>query len=679
MQTYKNWWLETDSDQVIWLYFDKQNTSVNTMDREIMEELNDIIDSLANRTDAKGLIIASAKKSGYIAGADIAQFTQFSDIDEAIHLLKSGQRIYDKIENLKIPTVAMINGFCLGGGMELVLACRYRVAEDDVKTRLGLPEVKLGIHPGWGGSVRLPRLIGALQGLNMVLSGHTISGKAAAKLGVVDAAVPKRHLARAAKYYVLEKPKPRKATWFQNLTNHKFVRPLLASMLRKKLKAKISPEHYPAPFHALDNWEQVGVTGEAAMDKEARSCGKLFFSDTCQNLVRVFFLQERLKGQAKESRFNPQHVHVIGAGTMGGDIAAWCALQGMRVTLQDREAKFLAPAIKRAYQLFKDKLKEPYLIQRAMDRLIPDVQGNGVAHADVIIEAIFEDLQAKQDLFKMLEMQAKPQAILATNTSSIPLDDINTVLQTPERLVGIHYFNPVAKMQLVEIVQGNRTDPSVVEKATSFVRKIDRLPLQVKSSPGFLVNRILMPYLLEAVIMMDEGIPAVTIDKAMVDFGMPMGPITLADTVGLDVCLSVAKYLNKYFNNKIPSRLTDLVAKGKLGRKTGEGFYQYKNGKQVKPTDTASEKSLDEIADRLVLRMLDESFACLREGVVADGDLLDAGMIFGTGFAPFRGGPIHYAKTKGINELYQQFIKQRQQRGEKIETSKHWEAHFDTV
>ncbi len=314
-----------------------------------------------------------------------------------------------------------------------------------------------------------------------------------------------------------------------------------------------------------------------------------------------------------------------------------------------------------------------------MDRLIPDVEGYGIPKADIIIEAVFEDLAVKQALFKTLESKVKPQAILATNTSSIPLDDISSVLQTPERLVGIHYFNPVAKMQLVEVVKANRTDPLVVEKAISFVRKIDRLPLQVKSSPGFLVNRILMPYLLEAVAMLDEGIPAGAIDKAMIDFGMPMGPIALSDTVGLDVCLSVANYLGKYFNAKVPARLTQMVEKGKLGRKTGEGFYQYKNGKQVKLHDTTAEKSLEDIADRLVLRMLDESFACLREGVVADGDLLDAGMIFGTGFAPFRGGPIHYARTKGINDLFQQYIKQRRERGEKTDALKNWEIRVESV
>jgi 3-hydroxyacyl-CoA dehydrogenase/enoyl-CoA hydratase/3-hydroxybutyryl-CoA epimerase len=673
MKNYKHWRLETDTDNVLWLYFDKQNASVNTIDFEVMKELSDILDSLKSDTQHKGLILASAKKSGFIAGADISLFNKFKDVNEAEALLLEGQHIIDKFAMLKMPSVAMIDGFCLGGGLEVVLGCTYRVAEEGPKTRLGLPEVKLGIHPGWGGTVRTPRLMGALQGLNLVLSGHTISGKAAAKLGLVDAAAPKRHLIRAAKHFVLQKPEPHRATFLQRLTNTKPARKIIAYFLRKKLRAKINPLHYPGFFDALNNWEDMGVEGIAPFEREAKTCAKLFLSDTCKNLVRVFFLQERLKGLAKDSQFAPQHVHVIGAGTMGGDIAAWCALQGMKVTLQDREAKFIAPAIKRAYNLFKEKLKEPHLIQKAMDRLTPDINGHGIPHADVIIEAIFEDLTTKQNLFKSLENQAKPQAILATNTSSIPLDEINSVLSRPERLVGIHFFNPVAKMQLVEVVMGDRTDPLVIEKAISFVRKIDRLPLPVKSSPGFLVNRILMPYLLESVELLDEGVPAAAIDKAMIDFGMPMGPITLADTVGLDVCLSVAKYLGKYFNTSVPPRLAKMVEQGKLGRKSGEGFYSYKNGKQIKQKDTTYDKPLEDISNRLVLRMVDESFKCLREGVVQDGDLLDAGMVYGTGFAPFRGGPIHYAKNQGTKDLFNQYVKQRQERGEKVEKLVAWE------
>lgn len=678
MQQYKHWRVDTDADHIAWLLFDKENSTVNSIDREVMEELSDIFDNFSHDATLKGVIIASAKKNGFIAGADISQFSKFKDIDDAVNLLRSGQLILDKIENLKAPTVAMIDGFCLGGGLELALACRYRVAEDGQKTRLGLPEVKLGIHPGWGGTVRLPRLIGAPQALNLILSGHTVSGKAAAKLGFVDAAVPKRHLMRAAKYYILEHPAPHRSTWLQGITNSKPLRLPLAAMMRKKLRAKAKPEHYPAPFLVIDNWEQFGVSDQLSMEKEAKSCGKLFFSETSENLVRVFYLQERLKGLAKEVKFSAKHVHVIGAGTMGGDIAAWCALQGMQVTLQDREAKFIAPAIKRAYKLYQEKLKEPYLVQKAMDRLMPDVMGFGVERADVIIEAIFENLSAKQDLFRDVERRAKPTAILATNTSGIPLDDINSVMRNPERLVGLHFFNPVSRMLLVEVVKGNQTDPSIVDQAIAFTRKIDRLPLPVKSTPGFLVNRVLMAYLLESLIMAEEGIPPEVIDKAMLEFGMPMGPVTLADFVGLDVCLAVSEYLGQLLACKIPARLSEMVKQGKLGKKSGEGFYKYnKAGKQIKPKLATFEKPLETISDRLVLRLLDEAFTCLRENVVSDADLLDAGMIFGTGFAPFRGGPIRYAKSKGIAELYEKYVKQKQQRGEQVESLQMWEGSVE--
>ncbi len=674
MKKYNHWRLEPNTDHILWLYFDRKNASVNTINQEVMEELSDILDTIESTKEYEGVVIASAKKHGFVAGADISQFGQFKNIEEAINLLRKGQLIFDRIENLKIATVALIDGFCLGGGLELALACRYRVAEDGPKTRLGLPEVKLGIHPGWGGTVRLPRLIGAPNAFNMILSGHTISGKAAAKLGIVDVSVPKRHLVTAANYYALQSAKPRIITKMNQVINNKLSRTLLSTYLRKKLHEKVSPEHYPAPFQVIDNWEQLGVNGTEPMVKEAQTCGKLFFSETSENLVRVFFLQERLKSLGKESRFEAKHVHVVGAGTMGGDIAAWCALQGMRVTLQDREAKFIAPAIKRAYALFKDKLKEPYLVQKAMDRLVPDIEGFGIPHADIIIEAIFENLAAKQALFKELETQAKPNAILATNTSSIPLDDINSVMQTPERLVGIHFFNPVPKMLLVEIVSGAHTAANVTENAIAFTRKIDRLPLPVKSLPGFLVNRVLMPYLLESVTLLDEGIPMTVIDKAMVDFGMPMGPIALADAVGLDVCLSVATYLGGFLNTTVPPRLTALINQGKLGRKTGEGFYKYtKAGKQIKPKVEEYGKPLTDISDRLVLRMLDQSFACLRDGVVADADLLDAGMIFGTGFAPFRGGPMRYAKTRGVHELFELFVRLQQERHEKTDELIEWE------
>jgi 3-hydroxyacyl-CoA dehydrogenase / enoyl-CoA hydratase / 3-hydroxybutyryl-CoA epimerase len=645
---YHHWQLKPE-ENILWLYFDRENKSANTFNAEVLDELSAILAETAQQKNIKGLIIASNKKSGFIAGADIEQFTQAKTSAAALTFIRKGHDVFNQLAALPIATVAMIKGFCVGGGLELSLACRYRIAEDGAKTRLGLPEILLGIYPGWGGSVRLPRLIGALQAMDLILTGRMIDAKTAARMGIVDVAVPERHLERAARFYAQTAPRYHRATLLQSFTNHAVVRPLLAKLLRNKVAQKVRAEHYPAPYAAISNWEREGVDNNHAFIIEAEAVSKLIVSDTAQNLVRVFFLRDRLKSLRKEINFSAQHVHVVGAGTMGGDIAAWCALRGLRVTLQDREPKLIAPAIKRAYKLFEKKLKIPRAIQAAMDRLMPDPTGLGIPQADVIIEAIFENLDAKQKLFKVLETRAKSTAILASNTSSIPLDDINQVLQQPERLVGIHFFNPVAMMQLVEVVQGASTSESTINNAIAFVHMLDKLPLPVRSKPGFLINRILMPYLMEAVTLIEEGVAARDIDRAAEQFGMPMGPIDLADTVGLDVCLAVAQELLKHFGGAIPTRLQQMVNDGRLGRKSGKGFYTYRNGKPVQEKNSAMVVTRNDITDRLISRILNESAACLREQVVSDGDLLDAGMIFGTGFAPFRGGPIHYAKTRGIN------------------------------
>jgi len=668
---YQNWRVETDKDNILWLYFDRAGRSANSISPAVLDELEQILNKVQNDGSVRAVIFASAKTSGFIAGADIEQFTQFKDSKEAMVFINKGQDLYKRIAALKIPTIAMIKGFCLGGGMELALACRYRIAENSQKTKLGLPEILLGIHPGWGGCVRLPRLIGAIQAMDLILTGRTVTGKAAARLGFVDVAVPERHLKYAAQQYALKPPAPHKATWFQQLTNYPLVRPLLAKKMRTEVHKKALPEHYPAPYAVIDLWEKHGVD-EQALTLEAESLGRIAMSDTARNLVRVFFLQDRLKALGKNVEFTAQHVHVVGAGTMGGDIAAWCALRGINVTLQDREPKFIAPAIKRAADLYKKKLKEPRLIRAALDRLMPDPTGTGIGKADVIIEAIYENLEAKQNLFNDLEKRCKPTAVLATNTSSIPLDEINSVLQNPGRLVGIHFFNPVAMMQLVEVVQGQVSTMEFINKATAFVRQIDRLPLPVKSHPGFLVNRVLMPYLMEAMVLLEEGVPAVVIDKAATKFGMPMGPIELADTVGLDVCLAVAKNLGSHFGGTIPVRLEKMVSDKILGKKTGKGFYEYNNGRPIKDNPANYQPSPD-IADRMILRMLNEAAACLREQVIADNDLLDAGMIFGTGFAPFRGGPMHYAQTKGINNIITQLKEFTEKYGERFKPDAQWE------
>jgi len=648
----KNWHLETDEDEIAWLHFDKANSGTNVFSSDVFDELFVILDHLAD-LNPKGLIILSDKESGFVAGANIEEFTQLKNKEEALELIRVGQSAFDKLEALPFPSLSLINGFCLGGGMEMSLACDYRIALDDPKTRLGLPEVLLGIHPGWGGTMRMPRLIGAPAAMDLMLSGRTVNARAAKKMGIVDKITAQRHLKRAAKMLILRRPKKSQPGKLVALANSAVARPLLAKYLRKQVAKRAPEAHYPAPYALINLWEKHGGDERSMLLEEAVSVADLMSEGTAQNLVRVFLLQERLKSLGKGVDFQPQHIHVIGAGIMGGDIAAWCAFKGMTVTLQDREPKFIAPAIRRAHALFKKRLKVPYLVQAAKDRLIPDHKGLGVKNADVVIEAIIENKEAKQALFSQIEPLLKPETILASNTSSIPLDELSETLKQPDRLVGIHFFNPVAKMQLVEIVEGNNTSQENKNKAAKFCRCIDRLPLPVKSSPGFLVNRILMPYLMEAVNLLEEGVHGHVIDKAATDFGMPMGPIFLADTVGLDICLSVAEILGAALGLNVPEALRKKVEAGELGVKSGQGFYQYQNGKKVK-TKTASNGSsqqAENIADRLVLQMLNESIACLREGVIEDKDLLDVGMIFGTGFAPFLGGPMHYMEQRGRQDI----------------------------
>jgi 3-hydroxyacyl-CoA dehydrogenase/enoyl-CoA hydratase/3-hydroxybutyryl-CoA epimerase len=437
-----------------------------------------------------------------------------------------------------------------------------------------------------------------------------------------------------------ERP-PRKLAFPLSLTLSPLVRPLLAAQARKQVAKRARREHYPAPYAILDLWVKYDGDALAAPASDPASLQSLLKTPTAANLIRVFGLQERLKSLGKQGDFKAAHVHVIGAGTMGGDIAAWCALRGLTVTLQDQNAGRLAPAMARAAALFEGRGKDPRRARDAGDRLIPDVAGDGVARADVIIEAIFENLDAKRALFAAIEAKAKPSALLATNTSSIPLEQIAAGMKSPDRLIGIHFFNPVAKMMLVEIVSGAATRPDLVPAAAAFVGRIDKLPLPVKSAPGFLVNRVLAPYLGAAMRFLDEGIPPETIDEAALAFGMPMGPMELADTVGLDICAAVGRMLAP--DAVPPAKVAALIAAGHLGRKTGRGLYEYKAGKPVKQPAGAVPPGL---ADRLIAPLVAEAKAALSEGIVGDADLVDAGAIFGTGFAPFTGGPLHYAAAR---------------------------------
>lgn len=672
------WTLNVDEKSIAWLHFDTPDSSVNTLSQQAIAELSIVVDDIANR-DLKGLIILSDKAFGFIVGADISEFTKVVTVEQAQDFMSAAHVVFKKIERLNIPTVAMVHGTCLGGGLELALSCDYVVAEENAS--LGFPEVMLGIFPGFGGSVRSIERIGVLAAMTMMLTGRASPAKRAQKTGLVDVAVPERQLYRAAVHTIEQKPQLKRQSTglLQKLMCLPFVRPIIANVLRTKTKKLVNPKHYPAPFALIDLWKKHGGNRESMLEQEVKAVAQLIIMPQAQNLVRLFFLQERMKALGKGEKHEFHHVHVIGAGAMGGDIAAWCVLQGLTVTLQDQAIEVVAAAVKRAAVLYTKKLRTPRAIQEAMDRLIPDMTGIGISQADIVIEAIVENLAIKQGLYQAVEPQMKEGAVLATNTSGIPIGELATKLKKPERLVGIHFFNPVAKMKLVEIVAGELTDETTLHIANAFVTRIRRLPLPVKSSPGFLVNRILMPYLMEAILMVDEGKKPEAIDQAALDFGMPMGPITLADRVGLDICVAVANDLAKISADTVPGYLDQWVKDGRLGLKSGQGFFTYKQGKAQKSKEFSDSRYDADIPHRLIMRMANEAVSCLREGIVEDADLLDAGLVFGTGFAPFRGGVMQYIQTEGkeivlerLNRLEQKYgVRFKQDSGWKQIQSKH--------
>ena len=640
----KHWRWHKDADGLAWLTFDKAGESTNTFSRDAIEELTAALDEIA-AAQPKGLVIRSAKEN-FIAGADVNEFVKFKSAEEALAFNRLGWDMTQKLRDLPFPTTAMVNGFCMGGGLEMALACRYRVALDDPKTRFAFPEVMLGIWPCWHGLMWLPKLVGPTAAFDMLLTGKTVDARKAKRIGLATQVVPLRILENAARMVTLEAPAPRPLPFMERMLLGP-LRGLVVSQARKQVAKRARREHYPAPYAILDAWKKYD--GDPYVNPSDPDCSirALFEHPTTANLIRVFFLQERLKSLGKGSDFSPRHVHVVGAGVMGGDIAALCAMRGMTVSLQDTAPERLAPAVERAAKLFERRLRgDLRRVRDALDRLVPDVSGAGAARADVIIEAIFENLAAKRELFAKLEAIAKPDAVLATNTSSLKLADIAEGLKDASRLVGIHFFNPVPQMMLVEVVSGGGTRPENAAKAAAFVRALDKLPLPVKDSPGFLVNRVLGPYMQNAFRMLDEGIKPETIDAAMEEFGMPMGPIELADTVGLDICLAAGKALAKKGASgepDAPETLLNKVALGHLGRKTSQGIYRYENGKPVKGQP---DRYLKDLIDALVEPYLAEASAVRAEGIAGDADLIDAGLIFGTGFAPFRGGPLHYLATR---------------------------------
>jgi 3-hydroxyacyl-CoA dehydrogenase/enoyl-CoA hydratase/3-hydroxybutyryl-CoA epimerase len=645
----KHWRLTIDTDSVCWLTLDKAGSSVNTLSAEVLEELARELDAL-RRLGPRGVVIESGKRTGFILGADVKEFAGLRDAQHGSAMAARGQALLARIEALDVATVAAIDGFALGGGLELALACDYRVAVDSYERTLGLPEVQLGIHPGFGGSVRAVQIVGAPLALDLMLSGRSLSPHEAAKSGLVDRVVPRDALRTTAKELVARRPARRRAPWFVSLLQVKPLRRLVAKRARASVARRARREHYPAPYAIVDLWERYGARGDAAFRAEAESIGALLVTPTSRNLVRVFELRERLRNLApKDSQV--RRVHVVGAGTMGGDIAAWCALRGLDVTLQDRAQQYVEPALKRARELFANRLRAPGEAEKAHKRLRVDLTAAEIASADLVIEAIVEKTEAKRGLLAELEPRLAATALIATNTSSIRLEDLASVLARPQKLVGLHFFNPVASLPLVEVIRGEQTSEEANLAAMSFVTRIGKLPLPCGSAPGFLVNRLLTPYMLEALHAHADGHSLESIDAAAKSFGMPMGPVELADRVGLDVALHVAEILGGVLATAPPELLKTKVARGELGVKTKRGFYAYDaSGKPIKDRGSIVADN-GELADRLLLPLLNEAVACLHEGIVADADLLDAGVIFGAGFAPFTGGPIRYARQRGIAHI----------------------------
>jgi 3-hydroxyacyl-CoA dehydrogenase / enoyl-CoA hydratase / 3-hydroxybutyryl-CoA epimerase len=638
---------EIGPDKICLLTFDRPESGANIFDAATLRELSENLDVIEKEASLKGVIVTSGKKSIFIAGADLKTLLRQAQTGQLRAFIAEGQRVMNRLAALNVPTVAAIHGACAGGGYELTLACDYRVASDDPATRIGLPETTLGLIPAWGGATRLPRLIGAEKAADVILNGKLHSAQEALRLGLVDEIVPRDQLLDVARKKLRD--------------------------AKRKLPAPRKPEkeipapraHNPAPARALG----VITTGldnslEESLALELDAIVDLGETESTQNLIRNFFLAEKYKkGTSRTSAEKVAHAAVIGAGVMGSGIAQWLSSRGVTVILRDisREQlelgiasidKTYAGAVKRGL-MSEEKAKE------GRARIICSTAHIEMRDVQIVIEAASEKIDMKKEIFRELSGKVGPKAILATNTSALPIGELAACTDSPGRVIGMHFFNPVSRMKLVEVVVGEKTSDETRERTLAFVRQIAKLPVVVRDSPGFLINRVLFPYLLEAVELFENGVDADKIDSALVEWGMPMGPLRLIDEIGVDIAVDIAATLAKTYGKRdqAPEILGKMLGAKMLGRKTGSGFYKYE-GKQQAPNETIeqwrkSESSNEDVdlANRLVFLMVNEAARCLEEKVVASPEDADYGMILGTGFAPFRGGPLRFAEHFGLKEI----------------------------
>ncbi len=640
-------WRREEKGGILRLWLDCEGTGTNVISEDVLRELGSLLDIIADDRP-RALAIRSAKPAGFAAGADIDGFSALRGA-AAREKLEQGHAVLDTLAALPFPTIAVVHGHVLGGGFELALACAHRIGIDGVK--FGFPEVQLGLHPGLGGTFRLPALIDPVEAMQMMLTGRSAHDRKAKRLGIVDALVPERHVEAALAAAADGRIDAAETGFRAAALRTRAARSLAAGRMRSEAEKKAPVRHYPAPHALIALWETHGGDAAAMQKAEIASFAELLDSATAQNLIRAFFLRRKLKSAGRGAD-GIDHVHVIGAGAMGAEIAAWSAIRGKRVTLEDVALEPLGAAIRQASKICDAKHLSGIETRDALDRMMPDPDGLGRSRADLVIEAAPEKRALKEKIYAALKDELKPGAILATNTSSIPLADLTPAAPDAARFAGLHFFNPVSKMQLVEVVAHERAAKETLDRLAAFTTAIDRLPARVHDYPGFLVNRVLTPYLMEALLLVDEGRDKREIDAAALAFGMPMGPVALADTVGLDICLEVAGSLRGALDRPMPDTpdwLAEMVGKGHVGRKADRGLYDYSGGEE--PPDTPAEDPDEELIDRLILPMCDAGVECLRKRVASDADTVDAAMIFATGWAPFRGGPMHYAETRGHSAI----------------------------